>query len=131
VKNGDYILVVAPPDYPGKKYRSRYAYEHRVVFWQTHGYLPPKGHVVHHKNEDKHDNEVGNLEHKTVAQHNADHNTLNPIKVKCGWCKRTFWVKPNRYRDRMKQARKSGRLFCCRSHQVKYQMHVLKAFRKK
>ena len=38
--NGDYILVVAPPDYPGVKYRGRYCYEHRLVWWKEHNFLP-------------------------------------------------------------------------------------------
>lgn len=35
VKNGPYELVIAPEEYPGKKYRGRYAYEHRVNYWRA------------------------------------------------------------------------------------------------
>ena len=31
--NGDYILVVAPDDYPGVRYREKYCYEHYLVYW--------------------------------------------------------------------------------------------------
>lgn len=34
---GPYILIIPPPEYPGKKYRGRYAYEHHVVWWENTG----------------------------------------------------------------------------------------------
>lgn len=62
---------MAPAEYPGLKYRGRYAYEHRVVFWQEHGYLPE---VVHHDNEVKTDNAPANLVPTTNGEHVAHHN---------------------------------------------------------
>ena len=40
MKNGDYILVKAPTNYPGKKYRNKYCYEHHLVYWQHYGIIP-------------------------------------------------------------------------------------------
>ena len=35
MKNGKYILVKAPANYLGKKYRNKYVYEHILNYW-TH-----------------------------------------------------------------------------------------------
>ena len=80
MKNGPYILIIAPENYPGKKYRARYAYEHHVVFWENTGQLCKEGHVIHHKNEDKHDNRWGNLEEISKADHASTHHkgNINP-----------------------------------------------------
>ena len=120
MKNGPYTLIVPPDDYPGKRYRGRYAYEHRVVFWQVHGRLPQRGHVVHHKDEKKRSNDPNNLEEKTVQQHNADHNIVESVPVKCGLCSIDFYLKPSVYRYRLKRT-ESGLLFCGREHQVDWQ----------
>ena len=120
MRNGEYTLIVAPDDYPGKKYRGRYAYEHIVAFWKSNGRLPQLGHVVHHKNEKKRSNEPNNLEEKTVGQHNTDHNTVKPVQTVCGLCGIEFYLKPHTYRERIKKA-KSGLLFCSRKHQVAWQ----------
>jgi hypothetical protein len=80
MKNGPYELIVAPPEYPGKKYRGRYAYEHIVVFWQNMGRLPASGHVVHHRNGDRRDNRWENLEEKHGGQHSAEHNVERTVE---------------------------------------------------
>jgi len=79
MKNGKYILIVAPEGYPGKRYRGRYAYEHIVQFWRREGRMPADGCVVHHKNDDKHDNSFGNLAEITVARHSSEH-SKSPIR---------------------------------------------------
>lgn len=120
MKNGPYELIVPPPDYPGKRYRGRYAYEHIVVFWKTHGRLPKEGHVVHHKNEHKRDNGPGNLEEKPEGLHKAEHNEVESLRVTCGWCKKKFKLKPSKANTRKKQS-KSGLMFCSKAHQVRHQ----------
>lgn len=49
MKNGKYVLIVAPTEYPGTRYRGKYCYEHTYVFWKHTGVLPKKGEIVHHK----------------------------------------------------------------------------------
>ena len=50
-----------------------YAYEHLIV-WRSAGNLVPlKGEIIHHKNEDKQDNRIGNLELMERGQHNSEH----------------------------------------------------------
>ena len=64
MKNGPYELVIPPPEYPGKRYRGRYAYEHRVNWWRKTKKNPDDfdGLIVHHKNDKKRDNSPDNLE---------------------------------------------------------------------
>lgn len=116
MKNGKYELVVPPADYPGKRYRGRYAYEHHVAFWRSTGRLPSKGCVVHHKNDRKRDNDPENLEEKTRSEHSADHGLKRGRKVvelRCAWCLEIFvrrWANPE-YK----------KFYCCRSHMAKGQ----------
>lgn len=51
-----------------------YAYEHELVWVSasTSGRVPP-GHVIHHSNEHKTDNQLANLELLTRAEHNQHH----------------------------------------------------------
>lgn len=47
-------------------------YEHRIVWEDAYGPIPP-GHHVHHKNHVRHDNRLENLELVDGRRHNADH----------------------------------------------------------
>lgn len=50
-----------------------YAYEHQVV-WASAGLPSPEaGEVIHHKNEDKTDNRIGNLELRNRCDHSVSH----------------------------------------------------------
>ena len=73
MKNGEYELVIAPEGYPGKLYRDRYAYEHRVVWWKTTGTLPKEDEVIHHLNENKRDNRFENLTVLSREAHSKIH----------------------------------------------------------
>lgn len=50
-----------------------YAYEHDLVLFDAGIRLAP-GELAHHRNEDKLDNRIENLEVKTRAEHNREHN---------------------------------------------------------
>lgn len=50
-----------------------YAYEHLVVWCAAGNPRPPRGWLLHHVNEDKTDNRIGNLELKPRGAHNAEH----------------------------------------------------------
>jgi hypothetical protein len=74
MRNGPYTLIVPPAEYPGKRYRGRYAYEHRVNWWKKTGNNPDDvDGVVHHKNDVKTDNDMTNLEFMTRTEHNKEH----------------------------------------------------------
>lgn len=119
MKNGPYTLIVPPADYPGKRYRGRYAYEHIVVFWQTHGYVPSRGVVVHHKNELKTDNAPSNLEAKSNQSHVREHHALPSMTdLKCGWCGVGFSRRTKNYDQ---AAKLRSVFFCTRSCGAKHQ----------
>jgi hypothetical protein len=114
MRNGKYILVVAPDDYPGKKYRGRYCYEHHLVFWRKHRRLPQCGEVVHHDNTDPHDNVGKNLKLMGRGQHTRHHSRPRTlIELHCGHCGKCF----TREARQVNTKRKVGQriFFCSRS----------------
>ena len=58
--NGNYIMEVAPKEYPYRLMRGRYAYSHKVAYWKYYGYIP-EGFEIHHKDGNKHNNDISNL----------------------------------------------------------------------
>ncbi len=118
MKNGPYILIIAPEGYPGKKYRNKYAYEHQIVWWKNTNLTVPVGYMIHHINENKHDNSFHNLELISRKSHAIIHakggNSLIPLV--CAFCLMAF----NRAKRNINFKKKSGqiRFYCCRSHQV-------------
>lgn len=107
-------MIVPPFDYPGKRYRGRYAYEHTVEFWKREGRLPKNGYVIHHKNENKHDNSWDNLEEIDSSNHARLHNKKDPSrpikhgtlnaydnrKCRCSLCKKAKWDCVKIYREK-------------------------------
>jgi hypothetical protein len=126
MKNGPYILVVPPKLYPGKKYRNRYAYEHHVVWWLHNHEIIKPGFVIHHKNHNKHDNRIENLELILSTTH-SKHHTEKPwtyVFATCFFCDNIFRIRGNHYRTRLKQS--GNKIYCGRSCQVKMQRKEIK-----
>ena len=107
MRNGPYELVKAPENYPGKLYRGKYCYEHRLVWWENTGELPDENEVVHHINEDKTDNRFENLEVLARENHGSLHGediNATYVKLVCPCCgdefvkrrNQTHLVKPNK-----------------------------------
>lgn len=124
MKNGPYILVNAPIDYPGKKYRERYVYEHVLNWWKETNIIPPEGYQIHHKNGCKTDNRFCNLE----MVFKSTHVKLHPKKKEefiliCKWCQKPFKRDSRNYKTKVKLGQKN--FYCCRSHQVKDQRSIL------
>lgn len=53
--------------------RNGYAYEHHVIWCAAGNPRTGPGQVLHHRNHDKTDNRLANLELKSRGQHNAEH----------------------------------------------------------
>lgn len=114
MRNGNYELIVAPPGYPGMRYRGRYCYEHIAVWWEHYGYVPEKGLVVHHKNGDMRDNRIENLELMGAGEHASHHarpKTL--VMLKCSWCGKAFEREKRNYAFHVKAGQKN--FYCSRT----------------
>ena len=118
--HGKYILVVVPDDYPGKRYRGRYAYEHHVVWWVAAGEVVDTSvDVLHHEDGNGHNNAFSNLVKKKKSDHTRDHHTkAETVIISCDWCGCDF----TRTVRRCKMSQKAGYFhsFCCRSHQIRF-----------
>ncbi len=93
MKNGDYCLAVAPPEYPGKKYRGRYCPEHHLVWWQNTGEVVPPGYEIHHKDKNKQHNVFDNLELLSSEEHrklHATEKTRRMVTLTCPSCGTEF-----------------------------------------
>jgi len=102
-------MIIAPDDYPGKKYRNRYCYEHHFVWWQNTGLIISGNQVIHHKNMNTHDNRFENLVLSNNSEHSSHHNNLRADKTLnavCSHCSKKFRVRPYKLKNPL--------LFCSR-----------------
>jgi len=93
MKNGEYILVVAPKNYDGKKYRNKYCYEHILVYWEYYKILPKDNEIIHHIDGNKHNNDISNLKLMSKLEHDILHKNKRGIKfvmLKCTGCGKIF-----------------------------------------
>jgi hypothetical protein len=103
MKNGPYTLVVAPPEWPGKRYRGRYCYEHHLVFWRSTGHILLEDENIHHVNGDKRDNSAENLEVKTSSEHTKFHHVkAEYVTLSCDFCGSKFSLLARQHRSRLK-----------------------------
>lgn len=115
MKNGKYEFSLAPDDYPGKRYRGRYVYEHHLVWWRKVGFLVPKGFEIHHVNGDPRDNQIDNLALLSAKAHRALHARERRRTMKalnCSHCGNIFEREVRNYRFRSKAGQKN--FYCSR-----------------
>lgn len=58
--------------------RNGYAYEHLVVWCAAGNPRPERGYLIHHRNEDKTDNRIENLELMSRREHSQEHSGAIP-----------------------------------------------------
>ena len=93
MRNGKYNLVKAPQNFPGKKYRGKYCYEHQLVYWQNTGLTSKEKECIHHENGQTRDNTFSNLKLKDKGNHSGEHGKkkgITCVKVKCPQCGKIF-----------------------------------------
>lgn len=94
--------------YKGIKIAGKKTDEHRLVWERAYGPIP-EGMVIHHKNYNKHDNSLSNLELLTYEEHNEIHETYKNFFVD-----KESWLKNLHTRSRAMSKDKGG-LFWCNS----------------
>ena len=97
-----------------------YDYLHRRVMEVYLGRKLESYEVIHHKDGNKLNNDITNLEVIDRSVHMSLHKEeVDMVSISCGWCQKTFNLLPGVYKWRMKQS-STGVLFCCRSCGVRY-----------
>lgn len=80
--------IVFCPEHPNS-YKKGHVYKHRLIKELEIGRYLTKDEVIHHKNEDRTDND-NNLEILNHGQHNNKHKATEFWKLICPWCKEEF-----------------------------------------
>jgi len=118
-KGGGYCYARTEPRHPKANAKGCYPL-HRVLMENMLGRLLEPYEDVHHKDHDKFNNDVSNLEVLPHATHAATHHPKATLmQVSCGNCGEIISLKPHQYRVRTKRARQ-GELTC--SHKCSGQL---------
>jgi len=91
VSKGDYNYAVCP-DHPNAT-KNGYVLEHRIVMENYLGRVLGSREVVHHKNKNKKDNKIENLELMTATEHARHHGSekgRRVARISCPQCKTKF-----------------------------------------
>lgn len=76
-----YLMIVKPSWYTGRK-RSKHVFVHHVVICEHRGLTEiPTGWCVHHKDENKLNNRIENLELMTISNHTKLHQAMRLEEV--------------------------------------------------
>lgn len=119
IKKGDYLYAKVP-NHPNAT-KNGYVLEHRVVMEEFLGRYLSKSEVVHHKDGNKHNNDITNLEIMSVSDHASLHNKTGRtfVNITCKHCGKEF----------RREKRLCGRYndaFCSRKCSGYYNLHIRK-----
>jgi len=118
MRNGKYTLIIAPKDYPGKKYRNKYIYEHHFIWWKNTNSLVMEGYSIHHKNGLTTDNSFKNLEAISNTSHARVHRKTKKLEaLVCFYCKKPFLREARN--TNFKKNKGQDNFYCCRDHHYK------------
>ena len=109
-KKGDYLYAKVP-DHPNRN-RCNYVLMHRVVMENHLGRLLTKNEIVHHKDGNKFNNDISNLELMTNEEHSRMHNPKvgeTMTTLTCAYCGKEF-----QRILRFVKVSKSKHFYCCR-----------------
>jgi len=130
MRNGDYILVIAPVGYSGKIYRGRYCYEHHLVWWINTGEVVEEEYCVHHIDENRHNNSFTNLRKMLrkdhLSLHGIERGKPTQVTHMCPVCNRAFVQSGSRYNTMVKTYGRDYTPCCSRSCQVRKQQADIK-----
>lgn len=116
VKKGDYIYAVVP-NHPAAT-KNGYVLEHRIVVENNIGRLLEPWEIVHHKDENKKNNHISNLEVMDRSKHVHHHKYKGKtIDLICDYCGKSF-TRAWRNRPQVKGQINS---FCSRACNGKFQ----------
>lgn len=119
-KGGGYRYCRTNPPHPKRNAMGLYPL-HRVLMENRLGRLLRDDENVHHKDEDKSNDAIENLEVMTAADHaRIHHPPASPVTLICP-CGTSFLLKPHRYR--LRQKRTKGTLCCSRACGVRFRLH--------
>lgn len=91
IKKGDYDYALVP-DHPNAT-KNGYVLYHRIVVENHIGRLLTQDEVVHHKDHNKKNNCIDNLEITSQQEHARSHGferMRNYVLLKCPWCEKVF-----------------------------------------
>lgn len=119
-QGGGYRYCRTEPPHPKRNSNNLYPL-HRVLMENKLGRLLEKGEIVHHKDGDKRNNIIDNLEVLSNVEHAKLHaKRVSRITIKCPICGRLFKMRLKLAKIRFKQS-KQKKLFCSHSCGTIYQ----------
>jgi hypothetical protein len=118
-KGGGYRYCRTVPLHPRRNAKGLYPL-HRVLMENKIGRLLERGEVVHHRDENKENNDIENLELLRNEEHSRLHRPERPNVVCVCECGNRFSDKSHSIRQRIAKSI-SGRIYCSKRCSAKYQ----------
>lgn len=122
ISKGDYNYALVP-DHPNST-KNGYVLEHRVIVENVLNRLLDRDEIIHHKNKNKKDNRIENLEVMNLRDHARLHGLqqgVSMVEFCCPYCKTIFSKTKRRTIDQKSRNKPNKLYFCNKSCSSKYQ----------